>query len=130
MTEFTKKIRDFGRHVNTAHDEVIKKVILEIYIRIVMKTRYKTGRARGNWLTAVGKMPAGTVPERKIVTPDISSVQAAVSTIKPESTVYIVNNLSYIRYLEDGTDKTSGDHMVASTVNEFRKILGAAIRTV
>ena len=37
--------------------QVVKKIGLEVYSRIVIRTPVDIGLARGNWLVAIGRMP-------------------------------------------------------------------------
>ena len=44
---------------------IVKKVISEVFVRIVMRTPVDTGRARASWQFAVGTAPSGVAPDKE-----------------------------------------------------------------
>lgn len=83
-----------------------QKLALELLRRVVLKTPVDTGRARGGWQVAVGKIPTGGDDQ-----PDSTGHQTILAgAMKLRSaplasaflTAYVANNVSYIRVLEEG----------------------------
>jgi len=89
-----------------------KKIALEVLRGVVMLTPVDTGRARGNWQTEIGVIPEG---ERQSQNP-VQDGTAILATLQPFQTVYLANNVPYILYLEQGTEKMAPRAMVARTV--------------
>ena len=122
MGKFADDVDKFVLDVQGLSVEVIKKIAFEIYIRVVKRTRYRTGRARGSWLISVGHNNSD-VPNRLTSGPDSSEYQKLSEFSAPRGSIFITSNLSYIGYLEYGTDKFPGDHMMLRTVEEFQPIV-------
>lgn len=127
MSKFLRDIDQFTIDVQGLPLEVIKKVAFEMYIRVVKRTRYKTGRARGSWLLSVGS--PGDSPDRLSSGPD-SSEFGKLYAWKGTNSIFLTSNLSYIRPLELGTDKFPGDHMLQRTVAEFKPLVEKMTRQV
>lgn len=108
-----------------------RKIGLEAYRRIVLKTPVDTGRARGNWDMTIGSPATGASDTIGPLEPkpagwksgDVTSGLQAIQSLKPFETIYITNNLPYIRRLEEDSwsqQFTAG--MVASTVQELQNL--------
>lgn len=91
---------------------------------VVEKTPVKTGLARGNYQVTTGQ------PSEKVLTrlaPDsTASIQAGAIAIlnAPLVDMFIANNLHYINFLEEGTDRFPPFAMAADTVQEARMVMG------
>jgi hypothetical protein len=118
---FAKDVQKFEIKVGKLSTEVIKKIVFEMYTRIVLRTRFDTGRARGNWMISIGGPATGT-SNRTSKSGPVGSELAQLSAYRAGD-VWITNNLNYIRFLENGTRSFQGDHMVSRTVAEFRSIV-------
>lgn len=127
MGKFVDQMQPFILDVQELPPEIIKKVAFELYIRVVKRTRYRTGRARGSWVLSVGS--PGTSPNRTATGPDGAEF-GKLAGYKGEASIYLNSNLSYIRYLEYGTDKFPGDHMLQRSVQEFQPLVAKMVREV
>ncbi len=106
-------------------DTVRKKVALEIFTQVVQKTPVDTGRARGNWLISVGQDTTGEVSrddkKPKGSKPSFLSQEASkLNGCKGDDTIYICNNLPYIKSLEYGSSKQAPSGMVGLTMANIR----------
>lgn len=102
------------------------EVALRIYRGIVEKTPVDTGRARGNWHISVGN-PDPYTRETKTRTP-LPSEYKKVEQAKPEDTIYIQNNLPYIKRLEYGSSKQAPQGMVRLTMQEVSTYIDEVVR--
>lgn len=114
---------------------IVKKVISEVFVRIVMRTPVDTGRARASWQFGVGTSPSGVAPDKEypeLKDKEISETQvrAAVASalegisVAPASVWFISNNLEYIEALEAGWSKEQAPAgMVSLTLREMTRQL-------
>lgn len=100
---------------------------------MVQKTPVDTGRARGNWQISVGqdntgevsrddKRPQGSKPSF------LSEEASKLSACKGDDTIYISNNLPYIKNLEYGSSKQAPNGMVGLTMTNIRSKIDKFIK--
>lgn len=128
---------------------VVRKVVLDVGTGIIEKTPvgdpdtwapstvvpagYVGGRARGSWQYAKGA-PADGNPET--IDPSggasINRVAAGVTSGDPlAETHFITSNIPYMRPLEyEGWSKQAPEGMVRLTIEEWRRYLENAVRTL
>lgn len=125
---------DIQRFVDKAKgniDLVIRKIALDMFKRVIMKSPVDTGRFRANFQVAIGSMPAGTLEiDDKTGAATISKVTAATLGLSAGQTIYLVNNLAYARRLEYGHSKQAPNGMVRITVQEFPGVVNKAASEV
>jgi hypothetical protein len=106
-----------------------------LFKRVIYKTPVDSGRARANWQVTIGAQASGTVElDDKNGGATMSKATAASAGFSAGDTIYLTNNLPYIRKLEEGGypdgPKTVGGFsrqapagMVALTVQEFAAVV-------
>jgi len=121
---------DIARFVDKANgniDLVVRKVSLDLFRRVIMKSPVDTGRFRGNWQVAIGSIPAGTIEvDDKSGAATITRVSATALGLKAGDVITLVNNLSYARRLEYGYSKQAPGGMVRTTVQEYGAVVSKA----
>lgn len=100
---------------------VVKKVMLEAFERVVMKSPVDTGRFRANWVASIGEysrvVSESTDQDGSKTTGDIN---AAVSAMQLRGqTIYLTNSLPYATRLEYGYSKQAPIGMVRTTLAEI-----------
>lgn len=101
----------------------VRKISLELFSRVILKTPVDTGRARGNWQVAIGSLPNGTLDLNDASgTATVSKATATTAGVKAGDVIYLVNNLPYAQRLEDGYSGQAPAGMVALSVQEFQQI--------
>ena len=124
MGSFTDDLKRFERKTAGKMDQVGRKVALELFKRIIYKTPVDSGRARGNRQVAIGSVPSGTIEiDDKEGGATMSAATAASAGFNAGDTIYLTNNLPYIRRLEEGSSQQAPAGMVALTVQEFAAIV-------
>ncbi len=125
--------KQLDRFLVKANMELItfqKKVSFEILRRVVQKTPVDTGWAQNSWQISIGD-PDLRVPQKPTegvrTGVDILSKLGSVSFNDPFTTVYITNNLHYIRYLEEGWSRRAPNGMVAVTIKEVTTAVRAGV---
>jgi hypothetical protein len=98
-------VNRFGRQLDQAYQDkvlgtlsqAVRKVALTVDRELVLKTPVDTGRARSNWI------PSLDAPSVKIVEPGQKpDIQDDLAQYTVDKTVFITNNLPYIRRLNEG----------------------------
>lgn len=121
-----------------------RKIALDVFSRVILRTPVDTGRARANWQTSIGSASGGVTEETdKAGGATIGKILPAVAGAETtDATMYLTNNLPYIGVLEsggfpnpaeNGTKTENGfsiqapSGMVGITVTEFDGIARSAI---
>jgi hypothetical protein len=113
---FGVQLDKFAKTVNVDVEKVVRRVSLDLWKRITVKTPVDTGRARANWMISA-KTPSGNqLPEGEYSDPPTPSVSN-----QGYDSVFVTNNLDYIGALEDGHSKLqSPEGMVAVSIAEVQ----------
>lgn len=121
---------DIARFVEKAKgriDLVVRKISLDLFKRVIMKSPVKEGRFKGNWQCAIGSVPDGVLAvDDKAGTATISKMTAAVAGLHAGQIIYLVNNLAYARRLEYGHSQQAPAGVVRITVAEYRGVVEKA----
>ena len=137
MAGFANQMKAWERKTERKMDLAVRKIALEMFRKIILKSPVDTGRFRGNWQLAIGSVPEGTLElDDKTGTATIAKGAATVMGINAGDTLYFANNLPYARRLEEGGymagPKVVNGHssqapngMVALTIQEFQSIVSA-----
>lgn len=108
-------------------DTVVRKVTLDVFGAVILKTPVDTGRARMNWIASAEKYSTNSTEG---VDPSgskaIGNVTAIVNQSKVGGIVYLVNNLPYAHRLEYGYSQQAPNGMVRLSVAEFEQWLKKA----
>lgn len=121
--DFGDQIAAFAEKTEDKISVAVRKISLELFSRVILKTPVDTGRLRGNWQVAVGSIPEGTLEvEDKAGTITISAADAATAGVQAGDVVYLANNLPYAQRIEDGHSSRAPQGMVALSIQEFQRI--------
>jgi hypothetical protein len=118
LAEFNRKLAEFSDKVPELHLALQKKIALELFTRIVLKTPvgnpdlwqtpiappgYVGGRARANWQIGLNATNDSEIPgEDQSGTGTIAAGLSGLSGARPYGTIWIFNNVPYIIRLEEG----------------------------
>ena len=137
MAGFADQVKAWERKTERKMDLAVRRIALEMFRRIILKSPVDTGRFRGNWQLAIGSVPEGTLElDDKTGTATIAKGAATVMGINAGDTIYFANNLPYARRLEEGgypdgpkvengRSSQAPNGMVALTIQEFQSIVSA-----
>lgn len=105
-------------------DLLVRKVALEMFSKVIMRSPVDTGRFRANWIVGIGSLPPGTLElNDKSGTATIGAATAKAAGVQAGDTIALVNNLPYSQRLEDGYSSQAPGGMVGLTVQEFQRIV-------
>lgn len=136
--KFEDDVRKFERKTDKKMEVVVRAIILRIFRKIVFKTPVDKGALRANWQLAIGNVPQGTLElNDKTGTATVSKAAATLLGYDLGDTIYLANNLPYVRTVEEGGykdgPKTIGGFslqapagMVSLTLQEFQGIVKRA----
>lgn len=103
LSQFSARIRDIGRQVESNSVEVMKTVALVVDQAVVSATPVDTGRAKTNWIAELNH-PSSQITN--IADPSgstaLSQARTTIASVRQGSTIHITNNLPYIQRLNDG----------------------------
>lgn len=99
--KFAKRMRTIAANLEGNAEELIQKVALAVDTNVVIATPVDTGRARGNWQASIGSPKRSKLGPRS-ASATIAEAQAVIAGYKDGDTIYLSNNLPYIRRLNDG----------------------------
>lgn len=129
MGNFSDQIDAFKRKTEAKIETAIRKIAIDVFSEVILKSPVDSGRFRGNWLVSIGSIPAGTLElEDKTGAATISKVQAEAMGLKAGQTIYLVNNLPYGPALEMGHSKQAPAGFVRLTVQRWKPIVEAVAR--
>lgn len=101
----------YNKKVVQAVDKKVRTAALVVDAELAVTTPVDTGRARANWL------PSLNVPSSKTVEPGgKEEINTALNSFKIGDTVFITNNLPYIRRLNEGYSKQAPAGFVDSAI--------------
>jgi hypothetical protein len=131
---FVADLEAFARKAGLRTDVVCRKIALDVFGRVIMRTPVDTGRARGAWQTTIGAPAEGNRSPRRREAGAIADMHRRVREWNPEETaIFLTNNLPYIGVLENGRVGKRGSEqapngMVAVTLSEYPNIVRVASR--
>ena len=129
MATFAIQLAQFQTDTEQRALLTIKRIVLEMFKRVMQRTPVDTGNARANWDIGINAIPDGF--EATIETGELGAAsQQALNrglmefaSFKLGDTAYIVNNVAYIGFLEEGRSGQAPSGMVKITVREFQTIV-------
>lgn len=134
---FSMTVDDWCKMTGIKSSAAVKKIVIDIFSRVIMRTPVDTGRARANWV--VGLNSPSSAPSSRLdtdpgpVTPDgvgrskaKSRMIMKVKTANPENTksYILTNNVVYAIRLEYGWSRRQAPSgMVRITLREFNRVV-------
>lgn len=108
-------------------ETVIKKVMLETFSKVVMKSPVLTGRFRSNWIASKGSYGRSAIESFDTEgSATISKIAGSISAMSLDGQkVYLVNSLPYAHVLEYG--RANGKHGSLQAPNGMVRITLAEI---
>lgn len=105
----------------------VRKIAIDAFTRIVIRSPVDTGRFRGNWQVSIENIPSGSSDTGKSEGEVIGEINSVVGQMRVGQSIFFVNNLPYARRLEYGWSKQAPNGMVRLTVQEFQPIVDAIV---
>ena len=130
MGQFEIGLRKFAEKTELKINDVVRKIGLEVYSSVVMRSPVDTGRFRGNWNVSLANFdPSVSELTDKEGAASIARASISIADYKGGS-IYISNNLPYAKRLEDGWSKQAPVGMLRITVVEFQQMVNKVVNSV
>lgn len=101
--DFTINVSAFVKKAKLKPDVVLRKIALDLFSAVILRTPVDTGMLRGNWQVGVGTIPSGTAEKAdKTGARVLRELQSKVDQAHWGTSIYLVNNLPYASVVEYG----------------------------
>lgn len=134
MSDFTLDIEQFVKKTKLDLRTVIRKIVLDVFVRVIVRTPVDTGRARGNWQTSLGFPVTAQISRRVHGKGDSAAPAGEASAVvgkflmgDKDGDVYLSNNVPYIMFLEYGSSIQAPVGMVRITLAEYQAFVDNAV---
>lgn len=125
---FADDVHKWAKRTGARADQVPRIVAVQIAGQIIERTPVDTGRAKGNWQATIETPASGVLEdEDKSGSGTMQKAYRVANDFKAGHVFYLVNNLPYIRRLEQGWSRQAPAGMVAVTASEFRQAVARAV---
>lgn len=128
--DFARRMRKIAANLEGNSEELIKRVALAVDSNVVIATPVDSGRARSNWQAAIGT-PTRSKVEPRSAAATIAEAQGVIEGYREGDTIYLSNNLPYIRRLNEGWSAQAPKSFVQiailnglKAVANFKSLLG------
>lgn len=128
MSRFSIPIADLAEKAKTDLQTVARKITLDVFAKVALRSPVDTGRFRANWNVSYGA-PTFDITESTSAERASAEVQKAL-TLAVGGVVWMSNGLPYARRLEHGWSKQAPAGMVKLTIQEFQGIAAKAAAQV
>jgi hypothetical protein len=144
MSNFELDVRKWAEKAKGRMDLVVRKISLDLFRRIILRSPVDEGRFRSNWQVAIGEIPQGVIElsisgeaaktkrgskarGKAVGTATVNEEMAKLAGVKAGDVIYLVNNLPYGPRLENGWSGQAPAGMVAITVSEYGGVVAQAV---
>lgn len=126
FSSLSKALRDRGVEVENGTSALVRKAALTGLGVVSLATPVDTSRARSNWQTTIGTPAKGTRETfgegaAQVVVGEGQSVVARWKVGR--GSIYLTNNLSYIKFLDQGSSAQAPSGMTASALQVMRALV-------
>lgn len=130
LNKFSKRMKQIARRIEVNVDKGVVKLGSLIQQTVITATPVDTGRARGNWFASLGSPRLAADENSKDLTGAgrISSNDAIINSRGADQSIYITNNLPYIKRLNEGSSQQAPAGFVEKAVSTARRALRNEIR--
>lgn len=128
---FEIQVRAFAERAKDNADQVVRKVLLDVWGSLILRSPVDTGRFRQNWFYGADTPPRQTIPgtgtsESPAPAPEFPGVSGDVFG----RVHYITNSLPYAMRLEAGYSAQAPQGMAGLTAIQFNDFIQKAIGEV
>lgn len=127
-SEFSRSFAALLAAVGNDVETAVRKVTIEVYSALVLKSPVDTGRFRANWRVG-DRAPNPTVTDAVDKSGNDAIVRgtAAIEAIELGGMIFLTNSLPYARRLEYGWSAQAPAGMIRITVMEYGQYLSRVV---
>jgi hypothetical protein len=132
MAGFGDQLRKITEDTKDKMDLAFRKIALDMFTEVILRTPVDKGGARANWRVAIGEVPHGTLDLNDVSgQATISKAAAKSMSLKAGDTIYLANSLPYIkRLMNDGWSQQAPAGAFDLVVQRYNVIAGRAIAEI
>lgn len=104
LNVFAKRMRDRADEIAKNVNQTVIETALIVDAKVILSTPVDTGRARANWRAEIGG-PFTSEVDSTSASEAISQGRQTIGARRPGQTIYISNNVPYIKRLNEGSSK-------------------------
>lgn len=123
------KIADWGKKLGIKAGKLQKKITFDMHRDIMERTPVDTGRARAGWFASVGE-PSKEIPKEGTKGSVIAQPATPNLEIDGKKDTFIINNLVYIKPLDEGHSQQAPNGMVKLAMAAQDQRLEDAVRNL
>lgn len=129
--DFAGQVRRWTEKTERKMEKAVRKIALDVFADTINATPVKSGRLRGAWLTSIGS-PAGGDPGTLDKSGGVSIARASgvVAGAELGDVIYMVNNVEYALYVENGTARMAPRRMVGQAVQRAAPLAQRIIASI
>ncbi len=121
IEKFNKELKKALALNETKQTEIITKLSVLAFRKLVLNTARRTGRARSGWSVTTNGVPPTYKPVAGLVS--YPPPRYTPGRIGPWTVVILGNNVEYIIPLDEGHSKTKPAGMIQPTITALRAVL-------
>lgn len=136
---FSRSIDDFVKKTGLKATTVLRKVALDAFAGVLLRSPVDTGRFRSNWRIGINKIDfrttvgvrarsQGATGGGGMTRGETAEGRARINRAVFGNTIFITNNLPYAGRLERGHSKQAPRGVLRVTFQDVRASLNAAVR--
>lgn len=101
--QFKADLNRFAQKTGLTLTIALRRIVLDLWRRIIKRMPVDTGRARAAWMVTIG------VPSSEVLPPGIYGPPPDPDTsgMKPGQQIFLTNNVPYVGFLEDGSSENA-----------------------
>ncbi len=128
---FGDQVRRFSRETEQKLTDAVQKIALDVFSETIMATPVDTGRLRGSWMSSISQ-PSGANPGTVDPSGGASVARASgvVEGAELGDVIYMVNNVEYALYVENGTARVAPRRMVGRAVQRAAPVAQQVIAQI
>lgn len=130
---FALQVGEWVAKAKRKQDEVFRELAYQTAVKIVERTPFHTGNAKGAWTAAINTIPTESdkqLADDKDGAETLARIKAVIDTAKFGDVIYLWNNSPYAQALEMGNSEQAPAGMVRVTMLERQRIADDAARKV
>jgi hypothetical protein len=121
---FTLAINNWNDKTKARLTLAVRKIAMDVFSRVILRSPVDTGRFRGNWQVAIGAVADGILEvDDRTGRATVSRATAEAMKLNAGDMITLVNNLPYAWRLETGWSKQAPAGMVGLAVAEYRPMV-------
>ncbi len=132
---FAQDISKFVKATGLKQDTILRKLALDCFTRMILRSPVDTGRFRASWRVGVDRIDFSEHPfiatrGAAISPPQVAAMESILKSAVYGKTIFITNNLHYGPRLEDGWSRQAPQGVMRITLIEVAANFAKTVASV